>query len=119
MAAFRVPETQEICDTIKMARRILPREIAIQVAPNLIDASRLIGCGVDDLGGISPVTIDYVNPEHPWPALDELKKIVGDATLKERLCIYPRFIRMGWYDPGLQPLINRLDQCMRAGSAQP
>jgi len=119
MAAFRVPETQEICDTIKMARRILPGEIAIQVAPNLIDASRLIGCGVDDLGGISPVTIDYVNPEHPWPALDELRKIVGDATLKERLCIYPRFIRMGWYDPGLQPLINRLDQCMRRGSAQP
>ncbi len=48
-----------------MARRILPAEIAIQIAPNLIDASRLIGCGVDDLGGISPVTIDYVNPGAP------------------------------------------------------
>jgi FO synthase subunit 1 len=119
MAAFRVPETKEVCDTIRMARRILPAEIAIQIAPNLIDASRLIGCGVDDLGGVSPVTIDYVNPEHPWPAIDDLNKIVGDATLHERLCIYPRFIRMGWFDPGLQPLINRLDQRITTGSREP
>jgi len=119
MAAFRVPDTQEICNTILMARRILPEEISIQVAPNLIDASRLIGCGVSDLGGISPVTIDYVNPEHPWPAFNDLKKIVGDATLQERLCIYPRFIRPGWYDPGLQPLINRLNQRISRGSSQP
>ncbi len=119
MAAFRVPETQEICDTIRMARRILPAEIAIQIAPNLIDASRLIGCGVDDLGGVSPVTIDYVNPEHPWPAITELKNITGNATLRERLCIYPRFIRMGWYRPGLQPLINRLDQRITTGSREP
>lgn len=119
MAAFHVPETEEICDTIKMARRILPEEISIQIAPNLIDASRLISCGVNDLGGVSPVTIDYVNPEHPWPALEDLKRIAGDAHLAERLCIYPRFIRMGWYDPGLQPLINRLDQSIRRGSSQP
>lgn len=119
MAAFRVPETLEICETIRMARRILPREIAIQIAPNLIDASTLIGCGVDDLGGVSPVTIDYVNPEHPWPAIEELKKIAGDAILRERLCIYPRFIRQGWYDPGLQPLINRLDQRISTGSTRP
>ena len=119
MAAFRVPETKEICETIKMARRILPRGIAIQIAPNLIDASKLISCGVDDLGGVSPVTIDYVNPEHPWPAINELKTIVGDAKLQERLCLYPRFIRMGWFDPGLQPLINRLDQRISTGSAKP
>jgi FO synthase subunit 1 len=119
MAAFHIPDTKEICETIKMARRILPPEIAIQVAPNLIDASQLIACGVDDLGGISPVTIDYVNPEHPWPAIDDLKIIVGYATLRERLCIYPRFIRMGWFDPGLQSLINRLDQDISAKSGLP
>jgi len=119
MSAFRVPGTEEVCDTIKMARRILPDEISIQIAPNLIDAARLIGCGVNDLGGVSPVTIDYVNPEHPWPAIEDLKRIVGDAILAERLCIYPRFIRMGWFDPGLQPLINRLDQSIRRGSSQP
>lgn len=110
MAAFRVPDTREIADTIRMARRILPADISIQIAPNLIDASKLITCGVNDLGGVSPVTIDYVNPEHPWPALEELKTIAGDSTLRERLCIYPRFIEKGWFDPGLQPLINQLAQ---------
>jgi FO synthase subunit 1 len=116
MAGFRVPDTGEICATIRMAREILPREIAIQIAPNLIDAKKLIPCGVDDLGGISPVTIDYVNPEHPWPAIGDLRAIVGDAELRERLCIYPQFIERGWYDQGLQPLINRLAQTIRTGS---
>jgi FO synthase subunit 1 len=117
MAYFPVPGTEEICTTIQLARSILPKDIAIQIPPNLIDASRLIDCGVDDLGGVSPLTIDYVNPEHPWPALEELKKIVGDAHLRERLCIYPQFIRKGWYHKDLQPLINRLDQTVKARSS--
>jgi FO synthase subunit 1 len=117
MAYFPVPGTEEICSTIRLARSILPKDIAIQIPPNLIDASRLIDCGVDDLGGVSPLTIDYVNPEHPWPALEELKKIVGDAHLRERLCIYPQFIRKGWYHKDLQPLINRLDQTVKARSS--
>jgi FO synthase subunit 1 len=100
-----------------MAKDILQPEIAIQIPPNLIDAGRLIGCGVDDLGGVSPLTIDYVNPEHPWPAMEELKTIAGDARLVERLCIYPRFIERGWFDPGLQPLINRLAQTVQARSS--
>jgi FO synthase subunit 1 len=116
MAGFRVLDTGEICTTIRMAREILPGEIAIQIAPNLIDAQKLIPCGVDDLGGVSPVTIDYVNPEHPWPAIKDLRAIAGDAELRERLCIYPQFIERGWYDPGLQPLINRLAQTIRTGS---
>ena len=103
-----IPSTDEICMTIRMAKDILPPDIAVQIPPNLIDASLLLDCGVDDLGGVSPLTIDYVNPEHPWPAFDELKTIAGDALLKERLCIYPQYIERGWYDPGLQPLINRL-----------
>jgi FO synthase subunit 1 len=116
MAGFRVPDTGEICATIRMARDILPREIAIQIAPNLIDAQKLIPCGVDDLGGISPVTIDYVNPEHPWPAIGDLRAIVCDAELRERLCIYPQYIARGWYDPGLQPLITRLAQTIKKES---
>ena len=116
MAVFHAPSTAEICATIRMAREILPTEIAIQIPPNLIDASVLIACGVDDLGGVSPLTIDYVNPEHPWPALEELKTIVGDAELRERLCIYPQFIKKGWYHPDLQPLINRLEQTIMQGS---
>jgi 7,8-didemethyl-8-hydroxy-5-deazariboflavin synthase len=117
MAAFHVPTTEEIGTTIRMARDILQNDIAIQIAPNLIDASLLIDCGVDDLGGVSPLTIDYVNPEHPWPAIDDLKKIVGNNTLRERLCIYPQFIEKGWYHPDLQPLINRLAQTIKAGSS--
>jgi FO synthase subunit 1 len=117
MAHHPVPGTDEICSVIRMAREILPKDIAIQIPPNLIDASVLISCGVDDLGGVSPLTIDYVNPEHPWPAIDELKKIVGDAHLRERLCIYPQYIKRGWYHPHLQPLINRLAQTVKARSS--
>ena len=117
LAQSPAPATDEICATIRMAKEILPREIAVQIPPNLIDAGRLIACGVDDLGGISPLTIDYVNPEHPWPAMEELKTIAGDAELVERLCIYPRFIERGWFDPGLQPLINRLAQRVQGRSS--
>ncbi len=116
MAAFHVPSTEEICATVRLAREILPKEIAVQIPPNLIDAALLIGCGVDDLGGVSPLTIDYVNPEHPWPAIAELNTIVGDALLRERLCIYPRYIEKGWYHPDLQPLIKRLEQTIKQGS---
>ncbi|MCX6685040.1 MAG: 7,8-didemethyl-8-hydroxy-5-deazariboflavin synthase CofG [Methanoregula sp.] len=108
MAEFRVPTTDEMCATIQMAKDILQKDIAIQIPPNLIDAQTLIPCGVDDLGGVSPLTIDYVNPEHPWPAIEDLKKMAGDAELRERLCIYPQFIEKGWYHPDLEPLINRL-----------
>ena len=80
MAQSPGPGTEEICVTIQMARDILQDDIAIQIPPNLIDASLLIPCGVDDLGGVSPVTIDYINPEHPWPAIEELKKIAGNGN---------------------------------------
>ena len=112
MAQKAGPGTDEICVTIQMARDILPDDIAIQIPPNLIDASKLIPCGVDDLGGVSPLTIDYINPEHPWPAMDELKRIAGNAELRERLCIYPQYIKSGWYNPDLQALINRLEQIL-------
>ncbi len=116
MANQPVPTTVEICATIRLAREILPRDIAIQIPPNLLDAASLIPCGVDDLGGVSPLTIDYVNPEHPWPAFEELKMIAGEAELKERLCIYPQYIERGWYHPDLQPLINRLEQTVKVRS---
>ncbi len=118
MAHNPVPGTNEICATIQMAREILQRDIAIQIPPNLADASSLISCGVDDLGGISPITIDYINPEHPWPAFDELRTIVGKAQLCERLCIYPQYIKKGWYHPDLEPLINRLAQIVKARSRE-
>ena len=117
MEGMPVPGTDEICATITLAREILPRDVAVQIPPNLIDAARLVGCGVDDLGGISPLTIDYVNPEHPWPQIDELRRVAGDAELRERLCIYPQYIELGWYSPLLEPLIRDLaERLARRGS---
>ncbi len=111
MAGAEGPRTEEICTVVMMAKEILPPEIAVQIPPNLADAANLIRCGVDDLGGVSPLTPDFINPEHPWPAIDGLRKIAGeDACLEERLCIYPRYIRQGWYAPALEPLITRLVQ---------
>jgi len=98
----------EFCVVIRIARDILPDDVAIQVAPNLADAPSLVMCGVDDLGGISPLTIDYVNPEHPWPEVENLRKSLGDTVLKERLCIYPKYIGMRWFSKELEPLIRQL-----------
>jgi FO synthase subunit 1 len=109
-----VPDTEELCATISLAREILPADVAVQIPPNLVDASYLVGCGVDDLGGVSPLTIDYVNPEHPWPQIEELKRVAGDAELSERLCIYPQYIEKGWYSPLLEPLIRQLAERIAA-----
>jgi len=113
MEGAPVPDTSELCATITLAREILPRDVAVQIPPNLADASHLVGCGVDDLGGVSPLTIDYVNPERPWPEIEELKRVAGDAELRERLCIYPQYIEKGWYSPLLEPLIQRLAERLR------
>lgn len=115
MADYSPVPSDEICMTIRMAKEILPDEIAIQIPPNLTDAKDLILCGVDDLGGVSPLTTDYVNPEHPWPQIDELRDLAGDAALHERLCIYPRFIEKGWYPARLESLIRRLEQQLIQG----
>jgi FO synthase subunit 1 len=103
-------DPEEMCLIIRMAKDILPADIAVQIPPNLADAQNLIPCGVDDFGGISPITIDYVNPEHPWPELDRLWVVAGNSVLKERLCIYPQYIKKGWYHPRLEPLIRILEQ---------
>ena len=116
MAGMPVPTNEEMCVTIGIARDLLPKTVAIQIPPNLIDAGALIPCGVDDLGGVSPLTPDYINPEHPWPGIDRLREIVGNATLKERLCIYPRFIDKGWYPSEIEGLIKRLEQKMQERS---
>lgn len=116
MAYWRTPDREEMCETIRLARETLPREIAVQIPPNLLDAAPLIPCGVDDLGGISPLTIDYVNPERPWPELERLRQVAGDAILKERLCIYPQFIERGWYHPDIEGLIRTLAKVIQERS---
>ncbi|MBE7188069.1 bifunctional FO biosynthesis protein CofGH [Jatrophihabitans endophyticus] len=81
---------------IALARLILPADVHVQAPPNLSDAGRLgdlIGAGIDDWGGVSPVTADHVNPERPWPALDVLREATERAghVLAPRLTVYPEF----------------------------
>jgi FO synthase subunit 1 len=107
MASSNAPGIKEMKKTVSMAREILPSDIAIQVSPNLISPRELIRCGACDLGGISPETIDYINPESPWPNFLELQSMV-DVPLRERLPIYPQYVRNGWYSAELKHLIVTL-----------
>lgn len=85
---------EEYLWSIATARLILPIDIHLQAPPNLSDGyARLLGAGIDDWGGISPVTPDHVNPERQWPALDEIREATEGQgfTLAPRLTIYPEF----------------------------
>ncbi len=104
-----MPDLQEILETIALARIILPRNVSIQIPPNLLPAERIklaLDWGGNDLGGISPVTIDHVNPESPWPQLQTLgKKLAEDGfDLKIRLPIYRDFLKYAGEE--VLPLIN-------------
>jgi len=108
MENIRPPSKEEMLDTVQLARSILPEDVEVQVAPNLIDPYLLIKAGAKDLGGISPTTIDWINPEAEWPDVEKLKIMTRDIPLKERLPIYPQYIRRGWYSKQLGGLINSL-----------
>lgn len=101
------PSFEELKDVVRAAKDILPNEIAIQVPPNLTSPTELIELGASDLGGIAEKTIDYINPESPWPREDELRRRVAPFELRERLPIYPRYIKKGWYSEEIRPLIER------------
>ncbi|HEY1650834.1 MAG TPA: 5-amino-6-(D-ribitylamino)uracil--L-tyrosine 4-hydroxyphenyl transferase CofH, partial [Acidimicrobiales bacterium] len=92
---------------IAAARLVLPPEIHVQAPPNLSDdLGPLLAAGIDDWGGVSPVTADHVNPERAWPALDILREATEAAghTLAPRLTIYPTFAHdpERWLDPALR-----------------
>jgi FO synthase subunit 1 len=108
MSDIPPPTEEEMMQAILIAREILPDDVAIQVAPNLIDPYTLIQCGASDLGGISPTTIDWINPEAEWPSISKLMEMVRGVTLKERLAIYPQYIRKEWYSDTLKELIYEL-----------
>ncbi|MFH8490625.1 bifunctional FO biosynthesis protein CofGH [Streptomyces longisporoflavus] len=107
-------ELEELAACIAVSRHILGPSARIQAPPNLVDAeyALLIGAGIDDWGGVSPLTPDHVNPERPWPHIDELAEKTADAgfILRERLTIYPEFIERGepWLDPRLLPHVRAL-----------
>jgi FO synthase len=85
---------EDFLETIALARTILPSEVRLQAPPNLSeDFGQLLHAGIDDWGGVSPVTADHVNPERPWPALDTLRAVTEAQgfVLAPRLTIYPKF----------------------------
>jgi FO synthase len=103
MRAAPDAEMADLAATIAVTRLVLGPSARIQAPPNLIgDEYRLIlSAGIDDWGGVSPLTPDHVNPERPWPQIDELARqtAAGGFELTERLTIYPGYIREPWLDP--------------------
>jgi FO synthase subunit 1 len=100
--------------TTAMARAVLPEEVSVQSPPNLAPVRELLDCGVDDLGGVSPVTVDHVNPDYEWPALRELEDIAAGAgvPLRERLPVYERFLEDGsreWVSSRIRAAIDADD----------
>jgi len=108
MENFPAPSIEEMIDTICLARQILPSDIAVQVAPNLVDPKALIAKGVTDLGGISPLTIDWINPEAEWPDVKDLQRKLNPILLRERLPIYPGYVKKMWYSDRISELIEQL-----------
>ncbi|CAL9446030.1 bifunctional FO biosynthesis protein CofGH [Streptomyces sp. enrichment culture] len=114
MRAAPDAELDDLVATVAVARLVLGPSACLQAPPNLVDEAygRLIGAGIDDWGGVSPVTIDHVNPERPWPRIEELaeRSAAAGFELRERLCVYPEFVRRGepWLDPRLLPHVTAL-----------
>jgi FO synthase len=100
------PDDDEVTFAVAMARLILDPDVSLQAPPNLNPASAeaLLAAGLNDFGGISPVTPDYINPRHPWPQIDALGEACARAGfgLRPRASIYDRFVaRPGFLDPRL------------------
>lgn len=94
---------------VAAARWILGEEMNLQVPPNLTgDFGVYLDAGINDWGGVSPLTIDWVNPEAPWPHLDKLTHVTGERgfTLAPRLPVYPEYISEEWIDPSLLPKVR-------------
>ncbi|MHC3390482.1 bifunctional FO biosynthesis protein CofGH [Streptomyces lavendulocolor] len=107
-------DLDDLVATVAVARHIMGPSACLQAPPNLVDGEygRLIAAGIDDWGGVSPVTIDHVNPERPWPAIEALaeRSAAAGFELRERLCVYPEFVTRGepWLDPRLLPHVRAL-----------
>jgi FO synthase len=90
------PEEEEFLAAVATARVVLGPRVNVQAPPNLSDPDypRLLDAGINDWGGVSPITPDHVNPEAPWPKLEALRARTEDAgfALRERLCVYPEYV---------------------------
>lgn len=110
-------DLHDLAATIAVARLVMPSSVSVQAPPNLVgeEFDLMLRAGIDDWGGVSPVTPDHVNPEKPWPALDELRLQTEKAgfELHERLNVYPRYVRAAagqWIDTRLTAHVGALAQ---------
>jgi FO synthase len=107
MAAWPTPQDELMAGTVALARLILGPRMNLQAPPNLSPHSLdlLVRSGLNDWGGVSPLTVDFINPEAPWPELEELRRRTEAAgyVLRERLAVYPELIveRPDLFDPGM------------------
>jgi FO synthase len=102
--------TDEFLWSIAVARLVLPADVHLQAPPNLSDdLAPLLAAGIDDWGGVSPLTIDHVNPERPWPALDRLRSATEAAgfVLAPRLTVYPEYVQRAdeWLHPDVRTAV--------------
>jgi FO synthase len=97
MRAAPEPTRDELLAAVAVARLVLPTRVHLQAPPNLSpdDLEAIVDAGIDDWGGVSPVTPDHVNPERPWPAIERLaeRTAASGHKLVERLCVYPEYVR--------------------------
>lgn len=110
MAEFPEVTDEELFRTVAVSRLILDK-MNLQAPPNLTPEGhrRLIEAGINDWGGISPVTCDFINPEAPWPHIKELSDVCNQAgfQLEPRLPVYPEYLDFErWIDPALKPFVN-------------
>jgi len=114
MAGASEPEEEEFLATVATARVLLGPRMNLQAPPNLSDPDypRLLDAGINDWGGVSPVTIDHVNPEAPWPKLSDLERRTAakGLELRERLTIYPEYATRPdpWIAGKMQDPVRRL-----------
>jgi FO synthase len=108
---------EEYLAAIAVTRIVLGPKMRVQAPPNLVDLTEctlLLRAGVDDWGGVSPLTPDHVNPERPWPSLERLRSVTAAAgfELAERLTVHPEYVRAGepWIDPRVSGHVAALAQ---------
>jgi FO synthase len=115
MANAPEPSFDELLWTVAVARLIFGDTLSVQAPPNLQEPGygRLIDAGIDDWGGVSPVTPDHVNPERPWPQIAALadESLKHGKVLTERLSVYPRYVHdKAWIDPALRPRVLAMSE---------
>jgi FO synthase len=114
MRSVEPPSLEYFATIVAITRWVFGPTMNVQVPPNLTeDFGIYFDAGINDWGGVSPLTIDWVNPEAPWPHLDRLRAVTEGAgfELQQRLPVYPEFVTDQWVDPALLPkLVNAVDE---------